>query len=86
MATAPSFRGPIELPQAGVPARSARTVQVVVPGNVYNNLEAMSRVTATLLGRLGCPGCHSGIDIRFIQEENYQVDEKLNVTPITAGF
>ena len=35
------------------------------------DLKKMQKVTANVLGRLGCPACHSGFDIRFIQARDY---------------
>ena len=34
-------------------------------------------ITEKTLGILGCPNCHSGFDIRFIQEQVILVDRKL---------
>jgi hypothetical protein len=53
-----------------------RGVRVFVPAEVAFNLEKMQKVTANLLGRLGCPGCHSGFDIRFIHELDFIVNAK----------
>ena len=42
----------------------------------------MQTITRNVLGRFGCLGCHSGIDIRFVVEENFAVDENLNLTAV----
>ncbi|MGE0403908.1 MAG: hypothetical protein AB7T06_44785 [Kofleriaceae bacterium] len=43
-------------------------VTVSVPAKLAANLKDMEKLTANVLGKLGCPGCHSGFDIRFRQE------------------
>jgi hypothetical protein len=53
-----------------------RPVRVVVSGEVAFDLKKMQKVTANLLGRLGCPACHSGFDIRFIQALDFVVNPK----------
>lgn len=57
-------------------------VRVAVPAKVYSNLEQMQTITRNLLGRFGCLACHSGIDIRFVVEENFTVDENLKLTAV----
>ncbi len=49
-------------------------VRVIVPHDVAHNLQSMAKVTASVLGKLGCPACHSGFDIRFLQEREFVVD------------
>ena len=46
-------------------------VYVSVPSQVFHNFDKMHSVTKEVLGRLGCPGCHSGFDIRFQQEVEF---------------
>lgn len=62
-----------------------RTVRVTVPARIAFDLGSMNKVTASILGRLGCPGCHSGWDIRFDIARNFAVDEKLNVRETAGG-
>jgi len=38
-------------------------VVVRVPGEVMYSAERSQAVVRSVLGRLGCPGCHSGIQI-----------------------
>jgi hypothetical protein len=60
------------------------TVTVRVPQRL--NLEQTQKVVANVLGKLGCPGCLSGYDIRFTQAINYAVDPaSLAVHETTAG-
>lgn len=56
-----------------------KAVKVSIPAKVAFDLTAMQKVTKDVLGRLGCPECHSGFDIRFGLENRFRVDEKLNV-------
>jgi hypothetical protein len=56
--------------------RVDRTIRVVVPFDVAFALDKMQKVTSNLLGRLGCPNCHSGWDIRFIHERDFVVNPK----------
>jgi hypothetical protein len=44
-------------------------VNVHVSAEILYNLEAAQQLTKTILGRLGCPGCTSGRQILFHQEE-----------------
>lgn len=61
------------------PVYASKTVHVTVPVSVANNFDKMQRVTKTVLGKLGCSGCHSGFDIRFIQEMQFVFNEKLQM-------
>jgi hypothetical protein len=45
-------------------------------GEGIQQLGADAVSNTNILGRLGCLGCHSGIDIRFVVEENFAGDEK----------
>jgi len=46
-------------------------VHVTIPAAAASDLKVMQKITANVLGKLGCLGCHSGFDIRYIQEELY---------------
>jgi len=63
------------------PLLASNVVRVTIPASVAYNFESITKVTQTILGKLGCLGCHSGRDIRFIIEDDFRVDEKLNVFP-----
>jgi hypothetical protein len=63
----------LALPQDPDPIRPVR---LVVSGEIAFDLKKMQKVTANLLGRLGCPACHSGFDIRFIQALDFVVNPK----------
>jgi hypothetical protein len=60
-------------------AKPLRTVHVTIPASVAYDFEKITKVTKNILGKLGCTACHSGHDIRFIIEDKFHVDEKLNV-------
>lgn len=55
-------------------ALSSRVVTVRLPGEVAYDLEKSQAVIKDLVGKLGCPGCHSGFDIRFILERQFVVN------------
>lgn len=58
-------------------------VRVMITRDVAFNLEKMQQITAKVLGRLGCGGCHSGhiLDFRVIQD--FVVNPKtLDVTEV----
>ena len=65
-----------------------RTVIVSVPTKVASDLKSMQKVQAEVLGRLGCPNCHSGIDILFredIGETNFSVNAGGQIAVARAG-
>jgi hypothetical protein len=63
-----------------------RPVTIYVPRDVAFNLEKMNRVTAQVLGRLGCGGCHSGRILYFHTLEDFVVNPKtLEVHEFTPG-
>jgi len=59
--------------------RADKPIYVTVPASVAYDLGKMKKVTETVLGKLGCPGCHSGFDIRFDFERRFAFDEKLAI-------
>jgi hypothetical protein len=67
----------INLPQDPVPALTDRTILVTVPASVAFDLDKMQTISKNVLGRLGCPGCHSGFDIRYIMERRFRFNENL---------
>lgn len=60
----------------------SNVIHVTVPSSVANNFDKMAHVTKSVLAKLGCEGCHSGKQIIFHEEDNYFVDESLNIRPI----
>jgi hypothetical protein len=59
--------------------QAGRVVRVSVSADLHNDFEAMHRVTRSVLGKLGCEGCHSGFDIRYDVLRDFIADEKGNV-------
>lgn len=59
----------IQLPQDPIPVRDNHIV-IHVPHEVAFNLKRMNELTAKVLGKLGCDGCHSGriLEFRVIRE------------------
>lgn len=74
---------PITLP--GSTSLSRHPVSIRVPLKVAFDLKSLHRVTETVLGRLGCPNCHSGFDLRFDWIDEFVVDEELNVDALLGG-
>ena len=61
----------------------ASPIRVFVPREVEYDLKKMNTVTASVLGRLGCPGCHSGFLLDFQSISEFTVDpETLQVREI----
>jgi hypothetical protein len=49
---------------------STHTITVTIPDAVSGNIDALTRATAVVLGKLGCGACCSGFDILFRREIN----------------
>jgi hypothetical protein len=47
------------------PKIAGGVVRVTVPAAAAYDLKKMNTITQKILSKLGCPGCHSGYDIRF---------------------
>ena len=66
---------------AGPSPEPWRPVTVAIPDRVSRDINALTRATAAVLGKLGCGQCCSGFDILFRREMDVlTVDEKLNVS------
>jgi hypothetical protein len=61
-----------------------KNVTVHVPEHI--NLDQCQKVLATVLGKLGCPGCYSGYNINFQNvvdpARNFSVNKALDVTEV----
>ena len=53
---------------------SSRPITVMVPPEVAFDLDKTQVVLKNVLGKLGCPGCTSGFDIRFVLERDFVVN------------
>jgi hypothetical protein len=51
-------------------------VTVRVSADVLKDLAKMQKVTANVLARLGCPGCHSGHLLNFQDIREFVVNSK----------
>jgi hypothetical protein len=49
-------------------------INVYVTTEIANDLESMNKVTANIMRKLGCGGCHSGRLLHFKTLEDYVVD------------
>lgn len=58
---------------------SKDVIQVSLPASAYFELDRFQAIQKDILGRLGCPACCSGWDIRYDLQRRFQVDEKFNV-------
>ena len=61
------------LPQDPIPLRP---INVYVSRDVAFSLEKMNKVTAQVLDRIGCGGCHSGRILFFHQLEDFIVNPR----------
>lgn len=63
-----------------------RAVNVYVSGSVAYDLKKMQKITANVLGKLGCLGCHSGHILNFITLQDFVVNPKtLDVEEIAGS-
>lgn len=54
-----------------------KAINIKVPASVAFDLKKMNKVTGLVLAELGCPNCHSGLDLRFDFERDFIFNEKL---------
>lgn len=61
-------------------SKAPAVVRVVIPAKVANNLALLQKAVASsiadIVGRYGCPGCHSGIDFQFVNESEFVVNAR----------
>ena len=67
-----------------MPGRGVVTVRI--PAEIAFEAGKLAKATANVLNRLGCPGCHSGFDIRFIHELDFAIDSQLNVHTVPGSL
>lgn len=56
-----------------------RVVRITIPAKAAFDLGSMQKITASVLDRLGCPACHSGMDLRWDFQDRFQVGPDLQV-------
>ena len=64
---------------------SGRVVHVVIPVDVAFDLGRMQKVTASILERMGCSNCYSGLNIQFEIARQFVVDKQLNIREAVSG-
>jgi hypothetical protein len=65
--------GTLNLPQDPIPVNR---VNIYVTRDVAFNIDKMFQITKTVLGKLGCDGCHSGRILDFHIIEDFVVNPK----------
>jgi hypothetical protein len=69
-------------PQPLPPSR----ISIQVPSKVLYDLESMQKITAQVLGKLGCGRCHSGRILDFRELSQFVVNpETLEVNELPGG-
>ena len=48
--------------------QARRRVYIGVPRGADNDLKKIFKITENVLGKLGCGGCHSGFDLRWVND------------------
>jgi hypothetical protein len=62
-------------------------VRIMLTRDVAYDLGKMQKVTASVLNRLGCGGCHSGHLLEFLVIQDFVVNPKtLDVEEAMGGF
>jgi hypothetical protein len=62
-----------------------RAIRVEVAGDILNDLERFQSVQASILNKVGCPTCTSGVQILWQEYENWVVDGAGGVLPVAQG-
>ena len=61
-------------------------VRIHVSSDVLYDLDKMQKVTATVLEKLGCAGCHSGRVLDFIHLDEFVVNpQTLELQSVVGG-
>ena len=71
-----------------LPPRSDR-IRIFVSHEVLFDLKKMNKITASVLNKLGCGGCHSGRILDFVSLQDFVVNPKtleVNEAFGTHGF
>ena len=66
------------LPQDPIP------INIYVPREIAHDLTKMQKITAQVLGKLGCGGCHSGRILHYHSLEAFVVNPK-TLEPMSAS-
>jgi hypothetical protein len=60
-------------------------IRIYVPHEVTYDLKKMNQITASVLGKLGCGGCHSGYFLDFQMLSDFVVNPATLEVTATAG-
>jgi hypothetical protein len=64
-----------------VRSKAAQPVTVVLPRKNIDNIDNVRKIVESTLGKLGCPACFSGFDLRFrpgdlvVNPRSFEVDQ-----------
>ena len=72
-------------PQASLELAPQRRVNIYVTRDVAFNLDKLNQITKSVLGRLGCDGCHSGRYLDFHIIEDFVVNQKGEINELPGG-
>ncbi|MCB6178637.1 hypothetical protein LHP98_10905 [Rhodobacter sp. Har01] len=67
-------------------AISAQAVRVSIPASVAGNIDGLKKSIATVLGKLGCPACCSGFDIRMELQRELALAKSFSDTARVGGW
>lgn len=73
------------MPEKLRPLQRTEPVRISLPASVAYNVDALQKSIAEIVDRLGCTRCFSGADCVFELERDWLVNEKLELTPLTAS-
>ncbi|KWX25973.1 MULTISPECIES: hypothetical protein [Mycolicibacterium] len=51
-------------------------IRISAPDSVLFDLKKFQKAQAEVLGKAGCPGCHSGLDLQWQTFADFVVDEE----------
>ena len=64
-----------------VRSKAVQAVTVALPRKNISDIDNVNKIVASTLGKLGCPACFSGFDIRFrpgdlvVNPRSFEVDQ-----------
>jgi hypothetical protein len=68
------------------PLPPGERVRIFVPREVAYDLGKMHKITAAVLGKLGCGGCHSGRLLDFVMLQDFVVNPQTLEVKEVAGL
>ncbi len=68
------------------PIPPVERIRIHLSSDISYDLKKMNKITAAILARVGCPGCHSGRILEFQTIHDYVINPKtLEPSEIFAG-